>query len=141
VIKQGDTYKIVMVDDDQDDLFLTKISFRRAGYPVDFIGLKSGVALFDFIKNQGIGSIDILLLDINMPVQSGHDILARLKDYPHFGDIKVVMFSTSRMPGDLTKSFQKGATDFMVKPSSQADTESFLDHIGDMLMSEQMAVA
>jgi len=138
---ESNTKRIVMVDDDRDDLFLTKISLRKSSVPVDFVGLNSGKELFDYIKNRGIGSIDVLLLDINMPVQSGHDILLKLSKYPHFEDIKVVMFSTSKKVDDRLDSLRMGALDFMIKPSTHPEIANFLSHIGELLKSKTLQAA
>lgn len=135
------TNRIVMVDDDPDDLFLTEISLRKAPYPVEFVGISSGAELFEYIKNQGIGSIDVLLLDLNMPIQSGHDILSTLSTYPHFDGVKVIMFSTSKKADDRKSALNIGATDFMVKPSTKSEISSFVAHIGELLDEKGMAVA
>lgn len=133
--------RIVMVDDDQDDLFLTKRSFSKAPFPVDFVGLRTGQELYDYIKFHGIGSMDILLLDINMPIVSGYDILAELRRYPHFGEIKVVMFSTSRRIDERKKALKMGAKDFVVKPSSQQEIDAFLGRIKEHLEVDDLAIA
>lgn len=141
VVPESKNNRIVMVDDDRDDLFLTKISFRNSPYPVEFVGLNSGAALFEYIKNHGIGSIDVLLLDINMPIQSGPEILSKLSVYPHFEEVKVVMFSTSKKADDRINSLKMGAKDFLIKPSSKSEIAEFVDHIGRLLVSEEIAVA
>ena len=133
--------RIVMVDDDRDDLFLTKISFNKAHVPVDFVGLRDGESLFDYIKFHGIGSMDILLLDINIPVVSGYDILAKLREYKHFDEIKVIMFSTSNRLDERKKALAMGAKDFMVKPSSQREIQDFISDISEHLNIGDLAIA
>jgi DNA-binding response OmpR family regulator len=130
-----------MVDDDRDDLFLTKISFNKAHVPVDFVGLRDGESLFDYIKFHGIGSMDILLLDINIPVVSGYDILAKLREYKHFDEIKVIMFSTSNRLDERKKALAMGAKDFMVKPSSQREIQDFISDISEHLNIGDLAIA
>lgn len=130
-----------MVDDDRDDLFLTKRAFSKASFSVDFVGLRDGKSLYEYIKFHGIGSMDILLLDINMPVVSGYDILAELRKYPHFDEIRVVMFSTSKREDEREKALRMGAKDFMVKPSAQSEIDDFIAKIQNHLAVGDMAIA
>lgn len=130
-----------MVDDDRDDIFLTKMVLKKAGFDAEFTGLETGDALFKHIKNNGIGSIDLLLLDVNMPIQDGHDVLARLSAYPHFSDLTVIMFSTSRREQDKAVSEQLGATDFIVKPSTVKETDDFIKKVSATLKLQEYAIA
>jgi len=59
---------------------------------------------------ETIGSVDLLLLDLNMPIQNGHDILKELSTYPHIEDLCVVMFSTSRRAIDKEIAERLGAS-------------------------------
>lgn len=133
--------RIVMVDDDRDDIFLTKMAFKRADFPSGFIGLNSGKSLFEYIKNNGIGSIDLLLLDLNMPIQNGHDILKELSAYPHAKDLCVVMFSTSRRLIDKEVSERLGASAFIVKPGTVPETDNFVKNVGEILKLDKFAMA
>lgn len=140
-VLHSETYRIVMVDDDRDDLFLTKRAIDKASFSADFVGLRNDKRLYEYIKFHGIGSMDILLLDINMPVSSGYDILAELRKYPHFDEIRVVMFSTSNRADEREKALNMGAKDFLVKPSTRAEVDEFLSSIQDHLNIGDMAIA
>lgn len=122
--------RIIMVDDDPDDIFLTDISFRNAAFPAEFTGLESAEKLFEYIKDNGIGSIDILLLDLNMPVMGGLEALEMLRDYPHFEDLNVFMFSTSSSETDKKACLEAGAKAYLYKPSGLTQMRSFVETIG-----------
>ena len=141
VVSDNSPLRIAMVDDDKDDIFLTKMAFKRASFPSEFIGMNSGKALFEYIKNNGIGSIDVLLLDLNMPVIDGHDILADLSAYPHFSDLCTIMFSTSKRTVDKDVSQHLGATAFIVKPSTVNETEAFIQLVSDLIPDQKLAIA
>lgn len=125
---------IVMVDDDKDDLFLTKMSLKKMAFECDFVGLGSGEKLFEYIKFNGIGSIDIMLLDINMPVMDGNAVLQALKSYPGFSQLKVIMYSTSKLLLEKSNALNAGAIDFVSKPSSIHDMGTLISamkkHLG-----------
>ena len=125
-----------MVDDDSDDIFLTRMAFKKHLGAVQFFGLNSSEDLFDYIKYYGIGSLDLLLLDVNMPVSGGHDTLATLKDYPHFDDLCAVMFSTSRLPADKKNALQLGATAYAVKPSTLKESGEFVEMMCAMIKAK-----
>ena len=141
VVSDNSPLRIAMVDDDKDDIFLTKMAFKRASFPSEFIGLNSGKALFEYIKNNGIGSIDVLLLDLNMPVTNGHDILAELSAFPFYSDLCTIMFSTSNRTIDKDVSKHLGATAFIVKPSTVEETEKFVQLVIEMIPEPKLAVA
>lgn len=133
--------RIVMVDDDRDDVFLTKMAFKRADFATDFAGLNSGKSLFEYIKNNGIGSVDLLLLDLNMPIQNGHDILKELSTYPHIEDLCVVMFSTSRRAIDKEIAERLGASAFIVKPGTVSETNEFVKNVGEIFKTSAYEMA
>ena len=139
--KSATAVRIVMVDDDQDDLFLTEISFRKANFPVEFIGLNNAQELFNHIKDKGIGSIDVLLLDLNMPIMGGLETLEVLQDYPHFDDLNVYMFSTSSSKHDRKACLDAGAKGYLYKPSGLSSMIKFVEIIGDCLEQESFAIA
>lgn len=130
--------RIVMVDDDPDDIFLTEISFRNAEYKTDFIGLGSAESLFSHIKHNGIGSIDVLLLDLNMPVMGGLEALAVLRAYPHFEDLNVFMFSTSSRENDRAACLAAGAKGYIYKPAGLTQMRAFVKTIGESLKMAEL---
>lgn len=125
--------RIAMVDDDADDIFLTKMAFKKTARPFQFFGMASGDDLFDYIKDNGIGSLDLLLLDVNMPISDGHAVLAKLNTYPHFGDLCTVMFSTSRLAVDKQFAKRLGATAYAVKPSTLRESADFVQAMWDII--------
>ncbi len=139
--KSAPTVRIVMVDDDRDDLFLTEVSFRKANFPVSFTGLDSAQDLFNYIKDSGIGSIDVLLLDLNMPVMGGLETLEMLQDYPHFDDLNVYMFSTSSAKHDRKACLDAGAKGYLYKPSGLSSMTQFVRVISECLKQQKFAIA
>jgi CheY-like chemotaxis protein len=133
--------RILMVDDDRDDLFLTEICFRQSSLPVEFVALESAEALFAYIKDNGIGSIDVLLLDLNMPVTNGLETLKVLKSYPHYSELSVFMFSTSAHAEHRLESLNSGAQGYINKPSSLKQMKAFVEEIGQCLKVKELSMA
>ena len=133
--------RVVMVDDDQDDLFLTEICFRQANFPVEFTALKSASDLMNFIKDNGIGAIDVLLLDLNMPVTGGLEALEMLQEYPHFDELNVFMFSTSSSRTDQEACLHAGAKGYLLKPSGLSQMKLFVEEISKSLDTQRLTMA
>jgi CheY-like chemotaxis protein len=62
--------------------------------------------------------LDLVLLDLNMPLMDGHATLNVLRKQDEFRDIPVVIFSTSTAPTDIQKSYMGGANTYIAKPQS-----------------------
>lgn len=107
-------YAVLLVDDDPDDVELTRMMLGQARLPLDvsFAG-SGGEAL---ARLNGGGSPDLILLDLNMPVMSGEDVLRALKDDPRLRSIPVVVFTTSSNPEDESRTRTLGASGFITKP-------------------------
>ena len=116
-----------MVDDDFEDIFLTKIICRRSSVPIEFTGLNSGAELYDLIKNHGIGSMDTILVDVNMPIEGGYSILKKLRNYPDISDVDIVMFSTSPRAGKDIEALGVVEHDFVKKPATPQDAGQFVE--------------
>jgi DNA-binding response OmpR family regulator len=130
-----------MVDDDQDDLFLTGVCFRQADFPVEFVALSSAAKLHEYIKDNGIGAIDILLLDLNMPVTGGLETLEDLQNYPHFDELNVFMFSTSSSETDKTACLEAGAKGYLMKPAGLTQMRSFVEAVAESLDVKELSMA
>lgn len=118
-----------MVDDDHDDLFLTERSFKKSQYDVKFVGLNSAKALFEHIEVSGIRSIDILLLDLNMPRMGGQQILRELKRYPGHETLNAFIFSTSTHAKDKKSCIDNGAKGYFAKPANAEQTKQFIESV------------
>ena len=61
---------------------------------------------------------DIILLDIVMPDMDGYTVISKLKSNEKTKDIPVIFLTAMTSPGDETKGFNLGASDYIFKPFS-----------------------
>jgi two-component system, cell cycle response regulator len=75
---------------------------------------------------------DLILLDVNMPVMNGFEVLERLRGNPQLASIKVVALTAYAMRGDREKALQAGFDGYLTKPidiQTLTETiETFLNH-------------
>ncbi len=119
--------KIMAVDDSDVILNLHKMTFKR--YPgTELITAKNGVEALK--KLQEINGIEVILLDINMPLMDGItflEIVRREKD--KYGDIPIVIISTEGEEESVLEALRKGATGYIKKPFRQKELHELLEKI------------
>lgn len=106
--------KILVVDDLQLARMTIKRVLTAAGY--DVILASSGEMALKMIGNN-IEVLDLLLIDIIMPVMDGFTFLATLKD--RFGDsfnVPIIFLTARESKDDVLEAIKLGAKDYIVKP-------------------------
>lgn len=116
---------LLMVDDDSEDIYLTKRAFSAHDDLLDFRSVKSGSELFDYLNCRGDFEDntdedipDVILLDINIPKENGFSLLERLKDEDNLSHLPVSMLTTSNSAKDVRKAYQLGASSYICKSTS-----------------------
>lgn len=113
--------KVLIVDDDADDRNLIKESLDQCVVPVKITELTDGSDVMAFLENCSTGSLpSLILLDLNMPIMNGFDVLVDVKKNSRFEGIPVYVFTTSNSMRDKTHCIQLGAAEVYVKPASYA---------------------
>ncbi|MDE1901548.1 MAG: response regulator [Alphaproteobacteria bacterium] len=86
-------------------------------------------------------SIDLVLLDINMPVMDGFDFLTRLHAHKPADAPHVVMCSTSNDDRDVRRAARLGGIGYLAKPFRFAELESILNSVGSVRVVRNAAGA
>jgi diguanylate cyclase (GGDEF)-like protein/PAS domain S-box-containing protein len=103
---------ILIVDDVPANLHVLA-SALRSDYRIK-IALDGATALG--LASREADPPDLILLDVMMPLMSGHDVLRRLRDTPETCDIPVVFVTADTSEGSEVKGLSLGAFDFLTKP-------------------------
>ncbi|MEZ4371571.1 MAG: response regulator [Polyangiaceae bacterium] len=116
---------IVMVDDNDGDLFLAETCYARSQLRAPWLTFRSGRAFIAYLEQvkRGAESMPALvLLDINMPEMTGIEVLEQIRRDQFFDQLPIVcMLTSSSDPRDQARARSVGARGFFTKPSTTAD--------------------
>lgn len=102
---------IMMIEDSMTSRKVLSMLFKRYGYHL--LEAASGARA---LALAGSHRPELLLLDVMLPDTNGHDLLAKLRDLPHFQDVPVIMLTGKHDAKDRLKGIQGGAQEYITKP-------------------------
>lgn len=118
---------ILLADDDPDDRQMAQEALAEVSGTSELRCVGDGEELFDYLRRRGryagAGQAPypaVILLDLNMPLKSGHEALGELKADPVLRRIPVVVLTTSSSEDDVLTSYELGASSYLTKPVSFA---------------------
>jgi len=124
---------ILLIEDNLDDVELTRIAFAEAGIAHRLMVVSDGVSALDYLFARGehagrdpLQLPAIVLLDLNLPKVDGREVLQAIRDNPATRTLPVVVLTTSAEPFDVEASYALGANSYIQKP---VDFEQFVDAI------------
>lgn len=115
MMSHGVTGRIVVVDDEPDNLALMRELLKHAGHQVQCCS--SGTEAIDAI---GAAPPDLVLLDISMPQMDGFEVCRQLKSVRGSAHIPVIFLTALTDSRQKVQAFRCGAVDYVTKPF-QAD--------------------
>ena len=128
---------ILLADDDPDDqaIFLEAFAHQKENVAVRTVN--SGKDLFDFLDAQPADDLPILiLLDYNMPLITGPEILKQLRSHPSYGFIAKVVWSSSERTSDIEACKRSGADDYIKKPSTNQEMEDVVRRVEKIIFEQ-----
>jgi adenylate cyclase len=114
--------KILAVDDERDVESLLTQSFRKQIRSNEFEFIFSYDGMQALKKLQERQDLEVVLLDINMPVMDGLTFLAQLNESG--SDLRVIMVSAYGDMSNIRLSMNRGAYDFIMKPVDMGDLDT-----------------
>ncbi|GAA2702131.1 two-component system response regulator [Actinoplanes palleronii] len=111
---------MLIVDDDDADTLMIEEALLAAAPPPAVHRVADGSEAMDYLLQRGAYTDatrpDLILLDLNMPRMSGHEVLAAVKSNDALKRIPVVVLTTSTALPDITASYTRHANAFVTKP-------------------------
>ena len=109
--KDYSKYIVLIVDDIPVNIILLKTMLARTN--VKILTAVNGQEALDLVRSL---KPQVVLLDIQMPVMNGLDVLKEIKSDPKLKDIAVIMVSAYTSAEDIEQSMNLGASGFIKKP-------------------------
>lgn len=99
--------KVLVVDDDEIIVFLHNMIMQDNGMASDSLSFQNGKEAFDYLNSENnLNQTCLVLLDINMPVMNGWQLLDNIQSAPYAKNIHVVMVTSSIDTEDREKASQ-----------------------------------
>jgi two-component system response regulator len=121
---------ILLVEDNPDDVELTRLAFAEAGIANRLVVVGDGAQALDYLFARGpcaerdpCDLPGIVLLDLNLPKVDGREVLRAIRDNPATRDLPVIVLTTSVESFDVDASVALGASSYIRKP---VDFEQFV---------------
>jgi CheY-like chemotaxis protein len=127
---------ILLVEDDPGHVLLIEKNLRRACVANAIIKLDDGGKAVDYLfSEREFASSDnpaplLILLDINLPVLSGLQVLERIKADERTRRIPVVMLTTTDSPQEIEKCYDLGCNIYIVKPVNYVKFSEAIRNLG-----------
>ena len=109
------TKRILLVDDDLDDLELLLFAFKQHGFPYPIDVARDGAQALDFLFAAKELPV-LVMLDLSMPKVGGLEVLARVRADPRLKHLVIAVLSGADEPRDKKKAASLGVADFLTKP-------------------------
>jgi two-component system cell cycle response regulator DivK len=115
---------ILLVEDNEDILQITRIVLKTRGYEV--ATAKNGL---DAVERAASDLPDLILMDLFMPVMDGIEATSRLRSNPKTKNIPIVALTASGRPHDRERSMAAGCDDFIAKPYTYHDLIAYIEKL------------
>jgi len=105
--------QILVVDDDMRNAYALSKLLREKGITVHLA--MNGLHALELL-NRGIAAVDLILMDIMMPVMDGFETIRRIRAQSQFKNLPILALTAKAMKGDREKCLDAGANDYLPKP-------------------------
>ncbi|GAB5519732.1 MAG: response regulator [Rhodothermales bacterium] len=116
---------ILLIEDDPGDVVLMREALGIAGLSAQMDVVHDGEAGLDYLHQRGTYSDrprpDLIILDLNLPLLKGDQVLHHIKTDPNLKLIPVVIMSSSAVQDDILASYEELANSYILKPSRFED--------------------
>lgn len=134
-MKPTNTHLILLADDDEDDQLLIGALIRQHCADCTFETVDNGQALLDRLgEDRPLPAL--ILLDLNMPLLGGLDVLRHRQASEHLRSIPVIVLTTSAEETDVNRSYALGANAFLTKPGNYDELADMILHLRDFWLKQ-----
>ena len=130
---------VLLVEDDPGDVLIAEEALKASRLKSKLTVVPDGVEALKYLRHedgyQDVDRPDLILLDLNLPKKSGHEVLAEVKSDPELRRIPVVVLTTSGADEDVELSYDLHANVFVTKPVDFDHFTEVVKQIDDFFLS------
>ena len=140
---------ILLVEDDLGHADLVKWNLEKAGINNPVFHAKNGREALRLLiqggedPNPAFPNPDnlVMLLDINMPIMDGHEVLQYVRSHPRIRYLPIVMFTTAEDRQEVTRCHELGCNLFLQKSVNPEHLTTTIQHFAAILPSLRVPVS
>jgi len=127
--------KILLVEDNSDDIALTLRAFRSHNITNEVVVVHDGVQAIEYLFGTDDGGTPgelpfLVLLDLNLPRVNGMEVLRRIRANERTRLLPVVILTSSTEQRDLVEGYQLGVNSYVQKPVDFKEFTEAAKHLG-----------
>jgi CheY-like chemotaxis protein len=123
--------KILLIEDDNDDIELLQDALQDNDVPHQMHVIKDGGQVSDYLETSE-DIPHIIVMDFNLPKVHGRDILKQIKQTDNFKNIPLVILTTSSSQDDISYSYKEGANRYLIKPTTIVGIKAVIEVIKEL---------
>jgi CheY-like chemotaxis protein len=132
--------EVLLVEDNLGDVELTTLALEESKLSINLSVVGDGAAAIEFLqhrknKHASAPYPDLILLDLNLPRKSGHEVLAEIKSDEALKRIPVVVLTTSQSEEDIVRAYNLYASGYIAKPAGFEQFVKVIQAIEDFWFS------
>ncbi len=129
MLHNTDRIKVILVDDDKDDIELFQEAFSSVKVKSTLSFFMDGAEAMDYFNSSESEIPQILFLDLNMPKIGGIEVLTKLRQMNRYKKMPIAIYSTSSDEADIEDTLGLGANIYIVKPNNFEKLKKAIDEI------------
>lgn len=107
---------LLLVEDNEDDRFLTTRIIKKLPFAVEIEICKNGDEALKRILSKSLELPELILLDLQLPKMGGIDLLTKIRATHSDKELPVIILSSSDNPGDIALCQELGISGYLSKP-------------------------
>ena len=115
--------QILLVEDSLADVEMTLDALQDSKIANEVTVIRDGAAALEHLRSSADHVPDLVILDLNLPRLSGHEVLEAMQTDDVLRRIPVAVLTTSSAETDVLKTYDLGANCFLTKP---VDVDQFI---------------
>lgn len=127
--------EILLVEDSPTDVVLTREGFQRSKLLINLHHVENGELCMRFLRHESpyedSPTPDLILLDLNMPVMDGREVLAEVVADEQLRHLPIVVLTTAEEHQEIMTVYKLRASSYIKKPVNFHEFQRVVQGIGD----------